>query len=678
MEKVEEDEETAPKTRIYMGGLGKNVTEDEIRKTFSGLGRVDSVDVYRTKGRSFAYLDFIPSSEKSLPKLFSTYNGCMWKGGRLKLEKAKEHYLLRLKREWDDDAKLTKTAPSSDDISDSKPSLEKPKKFQALEKPNIRIFFPKLSKMKSLPFGGTGKHKYSFQRIEVPPLPIHFCDCEEHCDSFYREKETTFDRETADGGIKKEELSIMESVMKKLFEKESHSKAVPDRGKLTDERNSSAEIIDIPVDEIMSDPPSDEDNLIINIVAGGKESMPLLGNQAEKTTRGNKELIHGRSNTSKDRPVNSLNTSQRNNVESFNKKRKLSLSESSEGNEHESLNAKRKKSLPVTPKGQEDQGLEAKPRPQKSNNNISWSQKSAWKDLIGKKADTSFQFSSVVPSVPSTKEDQPDSSSSMPSNSSVKVDLPQTLYSVPSIASAKVKQPQSSHSLACISSTMEERSRPGGLNVITNSTSEEKQNTLQHGNPESEIMHPKDQQDTEGLALASQNDVSVNTARGAAWRQKSSWTQLVADANKNSFSISQVLPGLSFETQAPSQPNAADVANTSNGEDRNLCKLDKQENTGHGIEVKNRPLHAAPGNSDAKSTVELESEQTKGSSVVGNREATALKLENRRPLIRKPISVADFGETCSFMRSADSLKEWAKAKASLSNSLKKKREPEEK
>lgn len=72
----------------------------------------------------------------------------MWKGGRLKLEKAKEHYLLRLKREWDDDAKLTKTAPSSDDISDSKPSLEKPKKFQALEKPNIRIFFPKLSKVK--------------------------------------------------------------------------------------------------------------------------------------------------------------------------------------------------------------------------------------------------------------------------------------------------------------------------------------------------------------------------------------------------------------------------------------------------------------------------------------------------------------------------------------------------
>ncbi|KAL8095501.1 protein REPRESSOR OF SILENCING 3 [Apium graveolens] len=671
MEKVEE-EETAQKTRIYMGGLGQNVTQDEIRKTFSGLGHVHTVDIYRTKGRSFAYLDFIPSTDKSLPKLFSTYNGCMWKGGRLKLEKAKEHYLLRLKREWENDAKLTKTAPSCEEISDSNPSLEKPKKFQALEKPNIRIFFPKLSKMKSLPFGGTGKHKYSFQRIEVPPLPIHFCDCEEHCDSFNRKEGAYIDLETANGGIRKEELSIMESVMKKLFEKDSNSKAVPDRGKSTEERNSSAELVDIPVDEIMSDPPSDEDNLIINIVAGGKESMPLLGNQAQNTTKGNKDIIHGRCNTFKDGLVNGSKTSQRKSVESLNKKRKLPLRESSEGNEHVSLDAKRKKSFPVTPKGQEDRSTESKSPPQKSKNNISWSQKSAWKDLIGKKADSSFQFSIVLPSVPSTKEDQPDGSSIVPSNSSAKVNLSQSLYSVPNITSTKVKQPQSSHSIACISSTNEEQSRSDDLNVITNSTSEEKQTTL-HGIPESEIMLLKDQQDAEAPALASQDDVLIKTARGASWRQNSSWTQLVADANKNSFSISQVLPGLSFETQVPSQSKATDIAaNTSNG-DQNLCKLDKQENTGHGLEVKSRPLDAAHGNSDAKSTVE--SELTKGSTVRGNREATGPKLDNRRPLIRKPISVADFGETCSFMRSAESLKEWAKAKASLSNSLKKKREP---
>ncbi|KAI3790537.1 hypothetical protein L2E82_03647 [Cichorium intybus] len=66
-----EGEVTRKSTRIYVGGLGGGVTEDDLRQTFSALGDVVSVDVVRTKGRSFAYLDFLPSSDKSLPKLFS-------------------------------------------------------------------------------------------------------------------------------------------------------------------------------------------------------------------------------------------------------------------------------------------------------------------------------------------------------------------------------------------------------------------------------------------------------------------------------------------------------------------------------------------------------------------------------------------------------------------------------
>lgn len=60
--------------RIYVGGLGGNVSEDDLKKTFSSpqLGTVDSVEIVRTKGRSFAYLGFLPSSDKGLAKLFST------------------------------------------------------------------------------------------------------------------------------------------------------------------------------------------------------------------------------------------------------------------------------------------------------------------------------------------------------------------------------------------------------------------------------------------------------------------------------------------------------------------------------------------------------------------------------------------------------------------------------
>ncbi|KAK9274752.1 hypothetical protein L1049_022004 [Liquidambar formosana] len=101
-EEEEEEEGTAGRTsRIFVGGLGGNVSGNDLVKIFSSLGTVKAVDIVRTKGRSFAYLDFLPSSLKSLPKLFSTYNGCVWKGGRLRLEKAKEHYLVRLRREWD-------------------------------------------------------------------------------------------------------------------------------------------------------------------------------------------------------------------------------------------------------------------------------------------------------------------------------------------------------------------------------------------------------------------------------------------------------------------------------------------------------------------------------------------------------------------------------------------------
>lgn len=68
------NESTKKSVRIYVGGLGESVTAEDLKKTFSTpqLGKVESMDIVRTKGRSFAYLDLLPSSDKSLPKLFST------------------------------------------------------------------------------------------------------------------------------------------------------------------------------------------------------------------------------------------------------------------------------------------------------------------------------------------------------------------------------------------------------------------------------------------------------------------------------------------------------------------------------------------------------------------------------------------------------------------------------
>lgn len=73
------------------------------------------------------------------------YNGCTWKGGKLKLERAKEHYLDRLKREWAEDAKVmseTPADPKIEKVADN-PKLERLK----LENMHLQMYFPKLRKV---------------------------------------------------------------------------------------------------------------------------------------------------------------------------------------------------------------------------------------------------------------------------------------------------------------------------------------------------------------------------------------------------------------------------------------------------------------------------------------------------------------------------------------------------
>ena len=75
------------------------------------------------------------------------YNGCTWKGGKLKLERAKESYLDRLKREWAEDAKLASERPIDTKIEKDLGSS----KLQRLnlESVQLQIFFPKLRKVRS-------------------------------------------------------------------------------------------------------------------------------------------------------------------------------------------------------------------------------------------------------------------------------------------------------------------------------------------------------------------------------------------------------------------------------------------------------------------------------------------------------------------------------------------------
>ena len=63
---------SAATARVFVGGLGEAVTADELRRVFELCGgAVGSIDFVRSEGRSFAYVDFSPSSHNSLSTLFA-------------------------------------------------------------------------------------------------------------------------------------------------------------------------------------------------------------------------------------------------------------------------------------------------------------------------------------------------------------------------------------------------------------------------------------------------------------------------------------------------------------------------------------------------------------------------------------------------------------------------------
>lgn len=131
--------------------------------------------------------------------------------------------------------------------------------------------------VKTLPFKGTGKHKYSFQRIATPPLPVHFCDCEEHCQS-PENPDRDQPKYTKDQAVvvNEKELIIMNSVMKKLFEMEANTNvadgkvfSATERDILDDSKNETQ----FGDSEAAQQSDSDADNLVTNIGLGNGEDV---------------------------------------------------------------------------------------------------------------------------------------------------------------------------------------------------------------------------------------------------------------------------------------------------------------------------------------------------------------------------------------------------------------------
>ena len=134
--------------------------------------------------------------------------------------------------------------------------------------------------MKSLAQVGIGKHKYSFQRLQVPSAPTHFCDCEEHSIEFPPpSKKQSSEVEDASYGVNEQELDIMNSVMNKIFNRANPSKQVTKKSESVNAKGDRMNYNDdsAAVEDDEEDNLTDEDNLVLNVANGKNDSMDLIG-----------------------------------------------------------------------------------------------------------------------------------------------------------------------------------------------------------------------------------------------------------------------------------------------------------------------------------------------------------------------------------------------------------------
>ncbi|KAL3745782.1 hypothetical protein ACJRO7_014836 [Eucalyptus globulus] len=612
----------AAATRVYVGGVGGSVGEDDLRKIFGALGTIGAVEIVRNKGRSFAYFDFVPATQNSLNKLFSKYNGCVWKGGRLRLEKAKEHYLIRLKREWEEDAEQNITPSDALDAKKDPAALVKAKNFLDKEK-HLQIFFPRLKKMKSLPFRGTGKHKYSFQRVEVPPLPKLFCDCEEHSNlshSLQVKKTHELDSQ-GDGGINAEELDMMNSVMNKLFQREAES--IPARSGnelIKEEKISSAGFLEPQLEEDMVDHDDDDDNLVINMVTGVGDG--ITGGHIGNFSTNQESKAHKK--TSGDGPAqNRLPIKKRDGALPNKEDKSLSHGHGARKESFSSSNGQND-SLPVDSEisrnSRKLKPVVSESRTQNMKKHPLWSQKSSWKKLLGERNEFAFSVSHVL------------SGGGTPGDE-------QLLSENSNVLSVDCKN--------------------------------------QHGDEQPEHAEDKTNEsakleDTTESESAIQNKSSAKTGRGKSWLHKSSWTQLVTDNKSKSFSISVIKPALNSEHGPP-----ADNIAKSKQHDESV------QDGSHGLRGEmEESSSAALDSSKASQVMEQNLPQLEGSegtlnssslTVQNSNKAAAASLTEERRISVPNQSVIRVDQECRFMRSEASLREWANSKASLATSLKRKR-----
>ncbi|KAI3911564.1 hypothetical protein MKW92_017165 [Papaver armeniacum] len=674
--------------RIFVGGLGLSVTAADMEKTFSSLGSINGVEIVRTSGRSFAYMDFQPNSSKALNKLFSMYNGCVWKGGRLKLEKAKEHYLVRLKREWDEEAQIANEALK---VKEEEPVVEKKieqsEKLKSLtqEAMQLNIYIPRFRKVKPLPFRGSGKHKYSFQRIEVPPLPIHFCDCEEHCcpvETMKKEHVNALEMETDSGVADEEELDMMRSVLDKILRRENSS-GVASRGteiiKEADESTQPNDDLQDGDNEVVGEE-GGADDLVINMVSSENVRLPLMGSQGRRTISTDKESNFRKRQLSVDAPTSKKPIVQkRKNTEPFdspdhtaNKKARLNLGEESNQDVFTPTTSKKKGSsttvaieAKAVAKAAKHSTPEQKSDTQPSAKGFSWTQKSPWKKMVGETSDMAFSISHILPETTTNDFEEAKTKSTEKVSKDLErgIDAQENLTTErPAIIPFQIMSGDSEERGEAKPTDPErgiqQSQRKSSVDRADDLPLKKKgitQDELTTASATTEVplkIHSEDSDPLEDPKPTERKTV-INQSKGPSWTQKSSWKNLVGETSNSTFSLTHIFQNIASTPENTQEANNLGTASSSD------IKPANKVNEGSSSQV-------------SKSECE-------GGSLAGSKGVFDLfrKISENENEVGKPnkkvVENAVAANVSPFMRSEASQKEYLKLKKSLSGSKKRKK-----
>lgn len=118
MSKAEVLEPSPPQPRLFIGGLSSTTPTDSLIQL---LQRIGATTTWITRGKSgaFAHVSLVDTPESKIDNLIATLNNTTWRGTKISVQRAKEHYAIRLRKEWNEEEQENK------DVVETTPTLEK-------------------------------------------------------------------------------------------------------------------------------------------------------------------------------------------------------------------------------------------------------------------------------------------------------------------------------------------------------------------------------------------------------------------------------------------------------------------------------------------------------------------------------------------------------------------------